>query len=137
MAVSAEILELASKLASGDLTSEGTLGEFVNNGELIFNDKNVAGKKTVMIDYVRPDGLTGRIFASREVGTQIRERKLTVGQLLGLRVVKGTTEEGKPTLRLVSWESSTTSIKTTGIAADKSPVKANKTVANLADLGGI
>ena len=133
----AEMMELFQTLASGNLEQVGTLADFVGiGGKIRFNDSNFNDTtKTLMLDISRADGINGRIFASKNVGEAIRAKKLTIPQLLGLRVIEAKTKENKPTLKLVGWESSGTELEVKSLEVAKAPTATTKSIASLEDLG--
>ena len=135
--MNANVMQLFQSLASGNLEAVGTLADFVGvGGKIRFNDSNFSDtSKTLMLDITSSTGVRGRIFASKNVGEAIRAKKLTIPQLLGLRVIQGKTSEGKDTLKLVGWESSGTELVVTNIATEQAPALATKSVASLEDLG--
>ena len=135
--MNANVMQLFQSLASGNLEAVGTLADFVGQGGKIrFNDSNFNDTtKALMLDITSAAGVRGRIFASKNVGEAIRSKKLTIPQLLGLRVIQGKTSEGKDTLKLVGWESSGTELLVTNLATEQAPALATKSIANLEDLG--
>lgn len=137
--LTADVLALSARLASGNLEAVGTVAQFVGlNGKIIFNDANIQdADKSVMVDILRADGWRGRLFCSRNVGETIRKKELTVPELLGLRVVKDKTKSGNDTLRIVGWESSGSSILVKSLDTTRAATAQIKEVADLSDLGGI
>jgi hypothetical protein len=133
-----EVMNLFQSLATGNLESVGTLADFVGKGGKIrFNESNLADvSKTVMLDITTATGVRGRLFASQNVGTQIRAKALTLPQLLGLRVVQGTTKDGSAILRLIGWESNGLELVVNDITTEQAQ-GAVTTIADLSALGGL
>jgi hypothetical protein len=92
--------------------------------------------KTVMLDITTATGVRGRLFASQNVGTQIRAKALTLPQLLGLRVVQGTTKDGSAILRLIGWESNGLELVVNDITTEQAQ-GAVTTIADFSALGGL
>ena len=133
----AEVMQLFQTLVSGNLEQVGTLADFVGvGGKIRFNDSNFNDPdKALMLDISRADGIKGRLFASQNVGEAIRAKRLSVPQLLGLRVIEAKTKEGKPTLKLVGWESNGSELEVKSLEVSKAPTATIKSIASLEDLG--
>lgn len=142
MAISAQHIVLAKSLASnstGELDIIGTLGEFVGKGGVIaFNKKNVADKgKALMLNLTTKTGDIMRVFGSKAVSASIRANGYTTAELLGLRVVASTTNDGNPSLTVIAWESDSIELAVGNTTAVSNAAANVTSIASLEALAGI
>jgi hypothetical protein len=93
----------AETLETTTIENLGTVRSLVGKkGKLHFNQNNFSNPdKALMVILENEKGQQDRVFCSVAVGQGVRNKSISIGELMNLLVAPGTTEEGEEIFRII------------------------------------
>jgi len=110
----------------------GTIAEIVGFENIILTDTNLEGEKLVMVDVEIAGQETERMFCSKAVSLNLRNKEITAGELMNLPIALVETEDGRQFYQLQMPSRESNQLK---LAKDKAKKpKTRKSVAKFEEL---